>query len=96
MLVMLKKWGVRTENIRYYGLLIGGVGLALYLWRCYYLDIQLLMVSEVRQQELLQAINIHFHDFMTLALSLIVEAMPFVILGVTFRYSSRSFYQRIH
>ncbi len=83
MLVMLKKWGIRSEDIRYYGLLIGGAGLAFYLWQRYYYGIQLLLVSEGRQQELLRAINVHFHDFMTLACSLIVEALPFVVLGVT-------------
>lgn len=83
MVSVLKKWAAHADDIKYYGLLFGGLGLVIYLWQRYYYDLQILAVSEVRRQELAAAISTTFQDFMTLTFSLIVEALPFVVLGVT-------------
>lgn len=62
-----------------------GLPLALILmFQKYQLDMQLLLLNDNRRQELLSAISNKFQDFMTLTLGIIVEALPFVILGVIF------------
>ncbi len=45
-------------------------------------DLQMLILSENYRQELSGTISTTFSDFMTLTFSILVEALPFVILGV--------------
>lgn len=48
----------------------------------YMFDLQLLMLNKSRRDEILGTITATFQDFMTLTFGILVEALPFVILGV--------------
>lgn len=77
----LKKY---TPDIVFYVTSIG-IPLAVFLlFRKYQYEIQMLSLSEYRRQELFSSAATTLQDFMTLAFGIIVEALPFVILGVLF------------
>lgn len=63
-------------------MLIAGVATILYLLHRYSFEIQMLIISNDRRDELVGAFSTNFTDFMTLTFSILVEALPFVILGV--------------
>lgn len=70
------------SKIAYYATAIGLPISAYALYRQHQYDLQLLALDTQRRQELFQNIATTFQDFMTLTLGILVEALPFVILGV--------------
>lgn len=58
--------------------------LIILLYRIYEYEIQLIVLNEFRRQEFFSSLTTTFQDFMTLTFGIIVEALPFVVLGVLF------------
>jgi len=77
----LKKY---VPDLAFYIAFIGLPLAAFVLFKKYQYEIQMMMLNEYRRQEFFSAIATTFQDFMTLTFGIIVEALPFVILGVLF------------
>lgn len=78
-----KKWVFLFTVAQWLGF-AGLVGFILVLMQAYAFDIQMLILSQARRAAFVDAISTGFGDFMTLTLSILVEALPFVVLGVLF------------
>jgi uncharacterized protein len=67
-----------------YAAVIGAPFVVFLLIQNYQQQLQMLMLDDYRRQALFSSVATTFQDFMTLTFGIIVEALPFVILGVLF------------
>lgn len=84
---MTDNTGLTTQKQRlpdrvYYALLISVAVAAYLLFRRYAFEVQLLVSSPIRREAWLDSAMTTAQDFLTLTLGILVEALPFVILGV--------------
>lgn len=83
---MLKKWADRLTGylptILKYGLPAAGLLIVFLLFQKYSHEIQMLFLVRPEREAFFGFISTQFMDFMTLTFSIIVEALPFVVLGV--------------
>jgi uncharacterized membrane protein YraQ (UPF0718 family) len=68
--------------ITFYAVTVGVVLMLLWIFQKYQLQIQMLFINQYNRQKFFEDVVTTFGDFMTLTLGILVEALPFVVLGV--------------